>query len=176
MLHNIDLMEYSEYLIKAKEEELQFINKLYNQGILLEDGKEIIKNIDDEKNVLVITATRCKDSATILPFLLKLAELNENIKIKFLLRKENRELLEQLSGELKVPTMMILDNNGQVIRKFIEFPKGVKEILISNSKEKSQEVIDEMRNGKYNSLIQEDLIKFLTGDEYEYISFNRLDN
>ena len=130
MLHNIDLMEYSEYLIKAKEEELQFINKLYNQGILLEDGKEIIKNIDDEKNVLVITATRCKDSATILPFLLKLAELNENIKIKFLLRKENRELLEQLSGELKVPTMMILDNNGQVIRKFIEFPKGVKEILI----------------------------------------------
>lgn len=33
-----------------------------------------------------------------------------------------------------------------------------------------------MRNGKYNSLIQEDLIKFLTGDEYEYISFNRLDN
>ena len=72
--------------------------------------------------------------------------------------------------------MMILDNNGQVIRKFIEFPKGVKEILISNSKEKSQEVIDEMRNGKYNSLIQEDLIKFLTGDEYEYISFNRLDN
>ena len=43
MLHNIDLMEYSEYLIKAKEEELQFINKLYNQGILLEDGKEIIK-------------------------------------------------------------------------------------------------------------------------------------
>ncbi|MDU6295767.1 thioredoxin family protein [Clostridium celatum] len=136
MLHNIDLMEYSEYLIKAKEEELQFINKLYNQGILLEDGKEIIKNIDDEKNVLVITATRCKDSATILPFLLKLAELNENIKIKFLLRKENRELLEQLSGELKVPTMMILDNNGQVIRKFIEFPKGVKEILISNSKEK----------------------------------------
>ena len=36
-------------------------------------------------------------------------------------------------------------------------------------------IIDEMRNGKYNDLIQLDLIKFITGKKYEYVSFNRLD-
>ena len=40
---------------------------------------------------------------------------------------------------------------------------------------KQLEIIDEMRNGKYNDLIQLDLIKFITGKKYEYISFNRLD-
>ena len=94
--------------------------------------------------------------------------------MKFLLKNDNEELLSKLSGEMKVPTIMVIDNNN-VIRKFVEFPKGVKDILINNPKEKTQEIIDEMRNGKYNDLIQLDLIKFITGKKYEYISFNRLD-
>lgn len=171
MLHNINLMDYSEYLIKAKEEEIPFIQDMYNKGVLLEEGQEYIKNINTEINILVITATRCKDSATIMPFLLKLAKLNENIKMKFLLKKENVELLEKLSGEVKVPTIMILDNNCKVIRKFVEFPKGVKEFLNSNPKERTKEIIDDMREGKYNYLIQEDLINLITGSGYEYIKF-----
>ena len=70
---------------------------------------------------------------------------------------------------------MVMDKNNNVIRKFVEFPRGVKDILISNPKKKTQEIIDEMRNGKYNDLIQIDLIKLITGKKYEYISFNRLD-
>ena len=95
--------------------------------------------------------------------------------MKFLLKNDNEELLSKLSGEMKVPTIMVVDNNNNVIRKFVEFPKGVKDILINSPKEKTQEIIDEMRNGKYNDLIQLDLIKFITGKKYEYVSFNRLD-
>ena len=107
--------------------------------------------------------------------LIKLSQFNENIEVNFLLKKDNEELLRKLSGEMKLPTIMVMDSDNNVIRKFVEFPKGVKDILINSPKEETQKVIDEMRNGKYNDLIQLDLIKFITGKKYEYISFERLD-
>ena len=174
MLTNVKLMDYEEYLRNANDEEMIFINELYDQGQILEEGLRDIISLNKHIKILVITSTRCKDSATILPFLIKLSQFNENIEVKFLLKNDNEELLSKLSGEMKVPTIMAIDNNN-VIRKFVEFPKGVKDILINNPKEKTQEIIDEMRNGKYNDLIQLDLIKFITGKKYEYISFNRLD-
>ena len=174
MLTNVKLMDYEEYLRNANDEEMIFINELYDLGQNLEEGLRDIISLNKHIKILVITSTRCKDSATILPFLIKLSQFNENIEVKFLLKNDNEELLSKLSGEMKVPTIMVIDNNN-VIRKFVEFPKGVKDILINNPKEKTQEIIDEMRNGKYNDLIQLDLIKFITGKKYEYISFNRLD-
>ena len=174
MLTNVKLMDYEEYLRNANDEEMIFINELYDQGQILEEGLRDIISLNKHIKILVITSTRCKDSATILPFLIKLSQFNENIEVKFLLKNDNEELLSKLSGEMKVPTIMVIDNKN-VIRKFVEFPKGVKDILINNPKEKTQEIIDEMRNGKYNDLIQLDLIKFITGKKYEYISFNRLD-
>ena len=174
MLTNVKLMDYEEYLRNANDEEMIFINELYDQGQILEEWLRDIISLNKHIKILVITSTRCKDSATILPFLIKLSQFNENIEVKFLLKNDNEELLSKLSGEMKVPTIMVIDNNN-VIRKFVEFPKGVKDILINNPKEKTQEIIDEMRNGKYNDLIQLDLIKFITGKKYEYISFNRLD-
>ena len=175
MLTDVKLMDYEEYLTSANDEELMFINELYDQGQILEEGLRDIISLNKHTKILVITSTRCKDSATILPFLIKLSQFNENIEVKFLLKNDNEKLLSKLSGEMKVPTIMVVDNDNNVIRKFIEFPKGVKDILINAPKEKTQEIIDEMRNGKYNNLIQLDLIKFITGKKYEYISFNKLD-
>lgn len=173
MLKDVKLMNYEEYINRAKEEELIFINELYDQGQLLENGLREIINIDRPVKLLVITSTMCRDSATIIPFLIKLSQFNQNISVNFLLKKENEDLLNKLCGELNVPAIMVLDSDNSVIRKFIEFPKGVKEILIKNSTEKTKELIEEMRKGKYNELIQEDLIKLITGKKYEYISFKR---
>ena len=175
MLTDVELIDYEEYLNNANDEEIIFINELYDQGQILEEGLRDIINLKNDIKILVITSTKCKDSATIIPFLIKLSQFNEHIKVNFLLKNDNEELLRKLSGEMKLPTIMVMDNDNSVIRKFIEFPKGVKEILINSPNEKTQEIIDEMRSGKYNDLIQLDLIKFITGKKYEYISFERLD-
>ena len=140
MLTDVELMDYEEYLNNANDEEIIFINELYDQGQILEDGLRDIINLKQDIKILVITSTKCK-----------------------------------LSGEMKLPTIMVMDSDNNVIRKFVEFPKGVKDILINTPKEETQKVIDEMRSGKYNDLIQLDLIKFITGKKYEYISFERLD-
>lgn len=175
MLTDVELMDYEEYLNNANDEEIIFINELYDQGQILEDGLRDIISLKQYIKILVITSTKCKDSATIIPFLIKLSQFNENIEVNFLLKKDNEELLRKLSGEMKLPTIMVMDSDNNVIRKFVEFPKGVKDILINSSKEETQKIIDEMRNGKYNDLIQLDLIKLITGKKYEYISFERLD-
>ena len=175
MLTDVELMDYEEYLNNANDEEIIFINELYDQGQILEDGLRDIISLKQDIKILVITSTKCKDSATIIPFLIKLSQFNENIEVNFLLKKDNEELLRKLSGEMKLPTIMVMDSDNNVIRKFVEFPKGVKDILINSPKEETQKVIDEMRNGKYNDLIQLDLINFITGKKYEYISFERLD-
>lgn len=175
MLTDVELMDYEEYLNNANDEEIIFINELYDQGQILEDGLRDIISLKKDIKILVITSTKCKDSATIIPFLIKLSQFNEHIKVNFLLKKDNEELLRKLSGEMKLPTIMVMNNDNNVIRKFVEFPRGIKDILIRSSKEETQKIIDEMRNGKYNDLIQLDLIKLITGKKYEYISFERLD-
>ena len=72
-----------------------------------------------------------------------------------------------------MPTFLILNEKGNTVRKYIEFPIGVKEILLNTEKEKVQDIIDNMRKGKYNNLIQEDIIRFLTGENYRYINFTK---
>lgn len=163
MLTDVKLMDYEEYLINANNEEMAFINELYDQGQIFEEGLRDIISLNENVKILVITSPTCKDSAIIMPFLIKLSQFNENIKVKFLLKNDSEKLLKNLCGEMQIPAIMILDNYNNIVRKFVEFPKGVKKILMSNPKEKTQEIIDEMRSGKYNNLIQSDLIKFITG-------------
>ena len=66
MLTDVDLMDYEEYLSNANEEEMVFINELYDQGQILEEGLRDIITLNKPVRILVITSTMCKDSATIL--------------------------------------------------------------------------------------------------------------
>ena len=168
-------MSYDQYLDCADKEEREVIDKLFEQCILdIKDLNKIMK-IKEKINILVITSTKCKDSATIVPFLLKIKEINNNIEVNFLLKNENEELLKELSGESRVPSFLILDQENNVLRKFVEFPIGVKEILSSSPVEETQDIVDSMRSGLYNKLIQDDIIKFITGEGYEYYPFERKD-
>lgn len=173
-MKNFDLgITYNEYLSLADEEQKGIIDRLNEQSQLINKDLHKVRNIENKLNILVFGEPRCKDAATEIPFLLKLSELNKNIEVKFLRREGNEELLEELSGERKVPTFLILNEKGNTVRKYIEFPIGVKEILLSTEKEKVQDIIDNMRKGKYNDLIQEDIIRFLTGEDYRYINFTK---
>ena len=89
MLTDVKPMDYEEYLKNATDEEMIFINELYDQGQILEEGLRDIIGLSNHVKILVITSTRCKDSATILPFLIKLSQFNKNIEVKILLKNDN---------------------------------------------------------------------------------------
>lgn len=168
-------MNYKEFIDIAEEEHRLFIDSLNEQGQLLEIGLQDVRDIKEDVNIVVFTETRCKDSATTMPFLMKLVDLNKRLKVSFYRKEENEELVERFTGEKRVPTIVILDSKGNPKRHYIEFAKEVKEKLKSSPVEETQSIIDDMRNGKYNDSIQKDLISFLTDKNYEYISFERKD-
>ncbi|MGL5352282.1 MAG: thioredoxin family protein [Clostridium sp.] len=168
-------MSYEEFINTAEKEHRSFIDSLNEQGQLNENGLDKIRRIKEEINIIVFTETRCKDSATTMPFLMKLAEFNKNINVSFYRKEGNEEIVEKLTGEKRVPTIVVVDSEGKPKRHYIEFPIKVKYKLENSPISETQTIIDEMREGKYNDYIQEDLISFITGENYEYVAFERKD-
>lgn len=166
---------YNEFLEYANDEELHIINEFRERTSLREEGLERIKDIKDPVHILAFSETRCKDAASEIPFLMKLAELNDKITVRFLKREGNEALLERISGDARIPTFLVLNDKGEVIRKYIEFPIKLKNKLNECKVEDTQNIIDDMRLGKYDQFIQEDLISFITGIDYEFVEFKRKD-
>ncbi|MGL5641908.1 MAG: thioredoxin family protein, partial [Paraclostridium sp.] len=65
-------MNYEEFINTAEKEHRSFIDSLNEQGQLTENGLDKIRRIKEYTNIVVFTETRCKDSATTMPFLMKL--------------------------------------------------------------------------------------------------------
>ena len=92
--------------------------KRLDKTIEIED--EIIaefQKIDETQKWLVITESWCGDAAQNLPIIHKLAELNDKIELKLVLRDENLELMDLfLTNESRsIPKVIILDNELNVL-------------------------------------------------------------
>lgn len=81
-----------------------------------ETAKEIQK-IEESQTWLVITEGWCGDAAQNLPVINKMAELNNNIHLKLVLRDENLELMDLFltNGGRSIPKLIALDSNNNVI-------------------------------------------------------------
>jgi hypothetical protein len=72
-----------------------------------------IKSIDKKIEWVVLTEGWCGDAAQNLPVINKIAELNDNIDLKLVLRDQNKELMAQF-----------LTNGGEAIPKLIQIENG----------------------------------------------------
>ena len=66
---------------------------------------------------LVISESWCGDAAHVLPAINKIAELNDNIDVKVVLRDENPELMDAFltNGAQSVPKVIIIDNETNAV-------------------------------------------------------------
>ena len=92
--------------------------KRLDKTIEIED--EIIaefQKIDETQKWLVITESWCGDAAQNLPIIHKLAELNDKIELKLVLRDENLELMDLFltNKSRSIPKVIILDNELNVL-------------------------------------------------------------
>ena len=80
-----------------------------------------IKKVEQKTTWLVITESWCGDAAHVLPAINKLAELNDNIKMKVVLRDENIGLMDDFltNGNRAIPKVIMIDDaSGEVINTF----------------------------------------------------------
>ena len=76
-----------------------------------------IQKIDEKQTWLVITESWCGDAAQNLPIIHKLAELNDKIELKLVLRDENLELMDLFltNKSRSIPKVIILDYELNVL-------------------------------------------------------------
>ena len=76
-----------------------------------------IENVNRKVTWLVITESWCGDAAHIMPIINKVAELNDKIDFKVVLRDENEALMNQFltNGGKAIPKLIMIDNTSEDI-------------------------------------------------------------
>ena len=131
-------MSYEEYVILVqtltdtgdssgpnKSESYINYTKLGNQRMkrlaktinLPENHEAKMQSIDSAQTWLIITESWCGDAAQIIPLLQKMADANDHIDTRFVLRDENLELMDQFltRGGRSIPKLIMLDNKFDVL-------------------------------------------------------------
>ena len=85
-----------------------------------EDAIQAIKKFNKKTTWLLITESWCGDAAHIVPAINKVAELNDNIDLKLVLRDVNDDLINAFltNGGKAIPKLIALDENLNVIDTF----------------------------------------------------------
>ena len=101
--------QQSESLINYTLLNQKRMTRLNKKVKLSEEQIKRIAAFDLPINWTVLTESWCGDAAQILPYINKIAKLNENITLTILLRDENLELMDQhlTNGSRSIPKLII---------------------------------------------------------------------
>lgn len=154
-------LDFNGYLNKnSAEEREKLVNNLKNIK-LSEEAKDEIQAIKERVNVVVFSEGYCPDCVATLPFLERMQQENNNIKVFYYGMKGNEQILEEYTGTARIPTVMTFTENMEPKGAYIEVPAELSEKMGKLPQEKQREIISEYRNGKYNSLIEKELTAIL---------------
>lgn len=112
--------------------------------------KEKIANTNINQTWLVLTESWCGDAAHIMPVINKVAELNNTIDFKVVLRDENLDLMNQFltNGGQSIPKLILIDNaTNEVVNTFGPRPSEATKLVLDYK----------AKHGKLTSEFKEDL-------------------
>jgi len=137
--------------------------KRWNKTVKVsEEAQNLIKNSDKNYTWLVLTESWCGDAAHIMPVINKVAELNDNIDYRVILRDENEALMNEF-----------LTNGGKAIPKLIMIDNETDEVVDSYGPRPSvaTELVNEFKTkyGKLTPEFKEDLQRWYNKDKGQTI-------
>ena len=127
-----------------------------------QDIQDEVAKINDKITWLVLSETWCGDAAHLLPVINKMAELNNNIDFKVVLRDENEALMNLFltNGSKSIPKLIMIDNaSGTVLNTYGPRPSKATK-LVNDYKNK---------NGKLTPKFKEDLQRWYNKDKGQNI-------
>ena len=125
---------------------------------LSDEAKAKIQNFNHKVTWLVLTESWCGDAAHIMPVINKVAELNDNIDYKVVMRDENDELMNKFltNGGRAIPKLIAINNEtNAVIGTFGPRPNVATEIVKAYKEE----------HGKLTPEFKEDLQRWYNKDK-----------
>ncbi|MGL5647676.1 MAG: thioredoxin family protein [Clostridium sp.] len=157
MLNFKNGLNYDEYMKLGTDEDKKMNKEFYDKSPI--HSESISKISNEPLNIAVFSMTRCKDAATIMPVLLQIAKKNPNAKVKFFDKEGHKDILKNLTGSVRIPTILKLDSNGQILKEFLEFPTAVDNKISINPTDKDN-IVAEFRDNKYYNELKKDLLSF----------------
>lgn len=110
------------------------IEKTYQPSSELIDK---VKSISNKQIWMVITETWCGDSAQNLPYIAKIAELNDKIELRIVLRDEHPEIMDLYltNGTRSIPKLVAFNENGDELFQWGPRPALAKQMVAEWKKE-----------------------------------------
>jgi len=122
----------SESLVEHSKLNVVRMNRLDKTTEIIPELQEKISEISAPQTWLVLTEGWCGDAAQIVPVFNKIAELNSNIQLKFLLRDEHLELMNKYLTNGKsqsIPKLVVLDEHNNELFNWGPRPQALQELF-----------------------------------------------
>lgn len=102
---------HSEQMVEYTRMNVHRMNRIDNNIDLSEELKGMLDGIDEKWIWLVLTEAWCGDAAQNVPVIAKMADQNDNIELKLILRDENPEIMDEYltNGSRSIPKLVCLD-------------------------------------------------------------------
>ncbi|CAN5134221.1 thioredoxin family protein [soil metagenome] len=160
----------SESLVEYSKLNVVRMNRLDKTIEIIPELREKISEITAPQTWLVLTEGWCGDAAQIVPVLNKLAALNSNITLRFLLRDEHLELMDQYltnSKSRSIPKLVALDENNNELFNWGPRPKVLQEMFYHmKANAMNNDTIKEEIHKRYAAdktmAIQKDLLELMS--------------
>ena len=161
MIDLSNALDFEGYLSKNNEEEREKLIEAYERTELSRKAVEAVKAINKKVNIAVFSEGYCADCIVTLPFIKRMQNLNENLKVYYFGMKGNKELLEEYTGTSRIPTVMTFTEHMEPKGVYIEVPKIIAEKMAKVTSDKQRELVLQYRQGKYNEFIEEELLEII---------------
>lgn len=161
MLDFTKSLTFEEYLEKQQEKYGDDQNKAYENTSLSETTKKSIQNLNDTIHVAVFSEGFCPDCIVTIPFIQKLKEENSKLDVHFFPRTGYENFLNEAVGDSRIPTVITFDSSMNPKGAYVEMPKELSAKMLSLSMDERKSLVADYRSGKYNDLIEKNLLNIL---------------
>ena len=122
---------HSEDMIAYTKLNVQRMNKWEKIIKIDDDLNEVARKITSSQKWLLLTEAWCGDAAQNLPIIQKVADLNDKIEVKYLLRDENLDIMDAYltNGGRSIPKLIILDEAFNELSNWGPRPLPAQELL-----------------------------------------------
>ena len=118
-------------LYEYKKLNLQRSNRIDKNYQPSEELVKSVESIKDKQLWMVITEPWCGDSAQNLPYIAKIAGLNDSIDFRIVLRDSNPDIMDEYltNGTRSIPKLVVFDTEGNEIFTWGPRPKEARELI-----------------------------------------------
>lgn len=161
MLDFTKSLTFEEYLEKQQKKYGDVQDKAYANTLLSENAKINIQKLNEKINVVIFSEGFCPDCIVTIPFVQRLKEENSNLNVHIFPRTGFEDFLNEAVGDSRIPTVITFDSSMNPKGAYVEMPKELSSKMLSLSMDERKKLVSEYRSGKYNDLIEKNLLDII---------------